>query len=225
MDIVGLGFKIVKQLKEAGLIKDVSDLYKLQKQDLLELEGFAEKKADNLLASIANSKSQSLERLITALGIHGVGEVVAGVLATSFGSLDNLSSTSLEELEEIPGIGPNIAQAIVDWFKRSSNQSLLGELKTSGVWPIHEVADPGSAGELPLHEKTFVITGKLDSYTRSEAKKLIQSLGGRVTGSVSSKTDFLLVGEDPGSKHEKALQLGINILSESEFDQFIDEIT
>jgi DNA ligase (NAD+) len=225
MDIVGLGIRIVEQLQSAGLIGNFSDLYKLKKDALLELEGFGDKKADNLLAAIEESKSQSLDRLITALGIRGVGEVVAGVLAGTFGNLDKLSRATLEDLEGIPGIGPNIAQAILDWFSRSGNQAVLRELRVVGVWPIRGVIGPVAADSLALSGKTFVITGTLDAYSRTQAKELIQSLGGKVAGSVSSKTDFVLIGEDPGSKYEKALQLGLVIISEEDFAAMLAENT
>jgi len=223
MDIVGLGFKIVEQLKNEGLITNVSDLYKLNKQDLVPLEGFADKKADNLLAAVENSKKQDLNRLITALGIRGVGEVVAGVLAERFGNLDKLLGVSFEELDAIPGIGPNIALAILDWFSMPGNINLLGELKQLGVWPIQKTSHPGENENLPLKGLSFVITGKLTNYSRTSAKELVQSLGGKVIGSVSSKTDYLLAGEDPGSKLGKAQELGIKIMTESDFKRFLDE--
>ncbi len=223
MDIVGLGIKIVEQLKSDGLIGNVSDLYKLEKETLLNLEGFGEKKADNLLAAIEESKTGSLERLITALGIRGVGEVVASVLAGTFGDLDKLGSASLVDLENIPGIGPNIAQGVLDWFTRSNNQNVLRDLKKSGVWPTQEIVNQANLEFLPFNEKSFVITGKLTGYSRSEAKELIQSRGGRVVGSVSSKTDYVLLGEDPGSKYDKAQQLDITILSEKDFNEMLAE--
>jgi DNA ligase (NAD+) len=217
MDIVGLGIKIVEQLAQEGLIHNVADLYKLAKQDLLGLEGFGEKKADNLLQAIDQSRNQPLERLITALGIRGVGEVVAADLAARFGSLDALGGSSLQELEDIPGIGPNIAQAILDWFSRSVNREVLEELKKSGVWPTHQPAGVGEAEDLPWSGMSFVLTGGLEGYTRSEAKAMIQKLGGKVVGSVSSKTDYVIVGHDPGSKLDQARQLGVRLLTEEEF--------
>jgi len=221
MDIVGLGIKIVEQLTRAGLVNNVSDLYQLRKEDLLGLEGFAEKKADNLLEAIQQSKEQPLARLITALGIRGVGEVVAGTLAEHFGSLDALRSTTLAELEEIPGIGPNTAQAILDWFDLEGNQELLEALKAQGVWPTEDPGSSQTEGPQPLQDKTFVLTGKLEGYTRGELKDLLSSLGARVTGSVSSKTDYLVVGENPGSKYDRAQELEIPILSEDELQQLL----
>ncbi len=223
MDIVGLGIKIVEQLANAGLINHVADLYSLNRADLLELEGFGEKKADNLLMSIEESKNQTLERLITALGIRGVGEVVSGTLVENYQDLDDLSNTTIEKLESIPGIGPNIAEAILDWFNRSTNQELLKNLKSSGVWPIVQAVDADD-DEHPLAGLVFVITGKLQGFSRDEMKKTIQSSGGKVTGSVSSKTNYLVVGEDPGSKKDKALELGVEILTEEELLTLITDL-
>ncbi len=216
MDIVGMGIKIVEQLAQEGLIRNVSDLYLLDKEDLLALEGFGEKKVSNLLDAINQSKSQPLARLITALGIRGVGEVVASTLAARFGSLDALQSATFDDLDNIAGIGPNITQAILDWFDLEGNQEILSSLKKSGIWPSAEVLHPEKRSKLPLEDKSFVLTGTLAGYTRNELKELLQSLGGRVVGSVSSKTDFLVLGENPGSKYDKAVQLGITILSEKD---------
>ena len=221
MDIVGLGIRIVEQLARSGLVKNVSDLYRLRKEDLLTLEGFADKKADNLLDAIQQSKDQPLARLITALGIRGVGEVVAGTLAARFGSLDALEASTHADLENIPGIGPNIAQAILDWFDLDGNQAVLKALKAQGVWPEArtDLSQPDQA-QL-LQGKVFVLTGKLEGYTRGALKELLTSLGGKVTGSVSSKTDYLVVGEDPGSKLIKAQELGIPILSEEDLEELL----
>jgi DNA ligase (NAD+) len=221
MDIVGMGIKIVEQLAQEELIRNVSDLYQLNREALIALEGFGEKKVDNLLDAIARSKSQPLNRLITALGIRGVGEVVARTLADRFGSLDALQKAQYEDLDDIDGIGPNIARAILDWFDIEGNQNILASLKSSGVWPTLEVIDPDQASTSPLDEKSFVLTGTLAAYTRSELKEILQSLGGKVIGSVSKKTDFIVVGENPGSKYTKALELGITILSESDIISMI----
>lgn len=223
MDIVGLGIKIVEQLVNAGLIEDVADLYALKREQLLELEGFAEKKAENLLTAIQESKQQTLSRLITALGIRGVGEVVAQDLAAHYRTLDELKEASGEELETIEGIGPNIAQTVVDWFDRPANQTVLEKLKKVGVWPEAEPPEKPDAPGAPLAGLTFVVTGTLSSYTRQEIKKRIQSLGGRVTGSVSGNTDYLLAGENPGSKADKAAQRGIPTLTEEAFETLVRE--
>ena len=215
MDIVGLGIKIVEQLVDAGLIQDVADLYILRKDQLLGLEGFADKKADNLLGAIADSRSRPLARLITALGIRGVGEVMAVDLARSFSNLDSLSRASLMDLQTIEGIGPNIAQALVDWFARSANQHLLEKLRELGVWP--QVGEISSGPEIPasLVDLTFVITGTLPVFSREEAKAFIEAHGGKVTDSISKKTDYLILGESPGSKLEKAQALGVPVLDEA----------
>ncbi|MCZ7554110.1 MAG: NAD-dependent DNA ligase LigA [Anaerolineales bacterium] len=215
MDIVGLGIKIVEQLVEAGLVKDAADLFSLKKQDLLRLEGFADKKADNLLESIEASKQQSLERLINALGIHGVGEVTAVDLAARFQDLDELSNATLAQLQEIEGIGPNIARAIVDWFERPANQNVLAKLKRAGVWPRAERAQGMSAGPLALEGLVFVVTGTLPSFSRDVVKAYIQKHGGKVTDSVSKKTSYLVAGEAAGSKLQKAQDLGVPVLDEA----------
>ncbi len=222
MDIVGLGIKIVEQLVEAGLVRDVADLYSLRREDLLKLEGFADKKADNLLQAIETSKTRPLSRLITALGIRGVGEVIAADLAKAFPDLDLLSRATLEDLQNVEGIGPNIAQAIVDWFSRPANQQVLQKLKAAGVWPREVLAEK----EKPrvLEGLTFVVTGTLSGFTRDEVKAYIESYGGKVTDSVSKKTSYLVVGENPGSKLEKARTLGVPIIDENGLRRLTGEI-
>lgn len=215
MDIVGLGIKIVEQLLSAGLVHDVADIYHIKIDDLLRLEGFADKKADNLISAIEASKNQSLARLINALGIRGVGEVGARDLAKSFHDLDRLSRASFEELQIVEGIGPNIAQAIVDWFDQKINQNVLSKLHSSGVWP--------QEGNIPINQSnvqtlagfTFVVTGTLAGFSREEVKDYIESRGGRASETVSKKTSYLVLGENPGSKYEKAKGLGIKILDEA----------
>lgn len=216
LDIVGFGIKIVEQLIEAGYIKDVADIYTITKDQLLELEGFAEKKADNLLQSIADSREKGLPQLLFALGIRGVGEVVANDLANAFGSLDALAKAKPADLEELEGIGPNIATAIVDWFAQKNNQKVLAKLKKAKMWPMQKVVDATAAADLPLAGKTFVITGTLPTFSRKDAKEFIQSHGGKVTGSVSKNTDYLLAGEKAGSKLDKAQDLGVAVLSEED---------
>ena len=216
MDIVGLGIRIVEQLVDADLVRDVADLYTLTKASLLELESFADKKADNILQAIAESRTRPLTRLIIALGIRGVGEVIASDLARNYPDLDKLSRSSLEELQLIEGIGPNIAQAIVDWFERPANQNLLMKLHSVGVWP--QMAAPSThqrVGGQSLAGRTFVITGSLPTMSREDAKALIESFGGKVTDSVSKKTDYLVLGENPGSKLAKAQSLGVSIINEA----------
>jgi DNA ligase (NAD+) len=222
MDITGLGIKIVEQLIESGLVKDVADLFTLNKEQLLKLEGFAEKKAENLLKSLeqakggalSGSKGQSLYRLIVALGIHGVGEVMAGDLSRTFGDLSALSKVSAEELQHIEGVGPNIAESIVDWFSQPANQKVLKKLKAAGVWPVMKKDEKKKKGA--LNGFTFVVTGTLAGFTRDGIKEYIEENGGKVTDSVSKKTSYLVLGENPGSKAEKAQSLGVKILDEIE---------
>ncbi len=215
MDIVGLGIKIVEQLIEAGLVRDVASLYTLKKDDLLNLEGFAEKKAVNLLNSIETSKQQPLERLVTALGIRGVGEVMAHDLSTVYHDLDQLSRVSSDELQQIEGVGPNIAQAIVDWFARPANLQLLERLRAAGVWPVVQAAAAKPAAGDALAGLTLVVTGTLPNYSRDGIKELIQQHGGKVTDSVSKKTSYLVAGEAAGSKLEKARDLNVPVLDEA----------
>jgi DNA ligase (NAD+) len=216
MDISGLGIKIVKQLIAAGLVRDVADLYTLTREQLLTLEGFADKKADNLLAAIADSKSRPLNRLIAALGIHGVGEVAAADLAKHFGNLDALAAAAPADLEVIAGFGPNTAASIVDWFARPANQNLVAKLKSAGVWPSADTAILDTRSSSTFSGMTFVVTGTLPTFSRDGVKEFIESHGGKVTDSVSKKTSYLVLGENPGSKHDKALTLGVPILSEDD---------
>ena len=165
MDIVGLGGKIVEQLAEVGLVKDVADLYRLKREDVLKLEGFKDKKADNLIDGIQRSKNQPLTRLIIGLGIRGVGEVAAADLADKFSDLNKLSQADSNQLQLMEGFGPNTADAIVDWFSRSANRALIEKLKRLGVWPV---ADRSATSEKRwyLDGKTFVITGTLPAFSR-----------------------------------------------------------
>jgi len=214
MDIVGLGIKIVEQLVAAGLVRDVADLYRLEREDLLKLEGFADKKADNLLQSIETSRQRPLPRLLSALGIRGVGEVVAVDLAVAFQDLDQLAAAPLETLQLVEGIGPNIAQAIVDWFARPANRQVLEKLRAAGVWPKAEARQVSAGTPQPFNGMTFVVTGTLTGFSREGAKEFIESLGGKVTDSISKKTSYLVLGENPGSKLAKAQSLGVPILDE-----------
>jgi DNA ligase (NAD+) len=214
MDILGLGIRIVEQLVQEGLVHDVADLYTLRREDLLKLEGFAEKKADNLLQAVAESRSRSLARLLTALGIRGVGEVSAADLASAFPDLDLLSRAGLDDLQTVEGIGPNIAQAIVDWFARPANRQVLEKLRSAGVWPRAEKPAARSEAEQPFAGLTFVVTGTLPTLSRDGAREYIQERGGKVTDSVSKKTSYLVLGEAPGSKLDKARELGVPVVDE-----------
>jgi len=214
MDIVGLGIRIVEQLIAEGLVRDVADLFTLEKEQLLALEGFAEKKAENLLDALEQAKGQSLNRTLNALGIRGVGEVMATDLARHYSDLDALSKATVDELQEIEGVGPNIAEAIVDWFSREQNVNLLKKLKAAGVWPISDQVTVGNEGPGALSGMTFVVTGTLANFTRDGIKEFIQSHGGKVVGSISKNTDYLVLGENPGSKLAKAQSLDVKIISE-----------
>jgi DNA ligase (NAD+) len=224
MDISGLGIKIVEQLIDEKLVRDVADLYLLKKEDLLKLEGFAEKKAQNLIEAIQQSRSQPLTRLITAIGIHGVGEVSARDLAAHFPSLDLLANATVDDLQTIDGVGPNIAEAIVDWFQRDRNRAVLVKLKSAGVWPValppSSVPGPSSAA---LAGMTFVVTGTLPTLNRDGVKEFIEQHGGKVTDSVSKKTSYLVLGEAPGSKYDKALSLGVKVIGEDELKKLCGE--
>lgn len=211
MDIEGLGIRIVEQLVGASLVRDVGDLYTLRAEKLLTLEGFAEKKAQNLIEAIAASRRQPLARLISALGIRGVGEVVAADLAAHFGTLDRLQSATDDDLQQVEGIGPNIAEAVVDWFARKPNRRVLEKLRKAEVWPTAQVRASGGR----LAGLTFVVTGTLPSLSREAAKALIVDNAGKVTDSVSKNTSYLVVGEAPGSKLEKAKALGVPTLDEA----------
>jgi DNA ligase (NAD+) len=216
MDMEGLGEKIVNQLIDAGLVADVADLYSITKEQLLELEGFADKKATNLLNTIASSKQQSLTRLVMALGIPGVGSTVAELLAQSFRSLDDLAAADADKLQTIEGIGPITAQSIIEWFSHEPNRELVAKLKAVGVRV--RAARPQAAptvGE-KLAGMTFVITGTLPTMSREEAAAFVKAHGGKVTDSVSKKTSYLVVGEDPGgTKYSKAQELGIEMIDEA----------
>jgi len=220
MDIVGMGIRIVEQLVAEGLVHDVADLYTLKGEDLLKLEGFAEKKVDNLLRSIEASKAQPLARVINALGIRGVGEVGAADLVRFYPDLDTLSRTTVAELMSIEGIGPNIARGIVDWFTRPVNRQVLEKLKAAGVWPSHKPSQRSETNQA-LAGLTFVITGTLPNYSREDLKALIEAHGGKVTDSISKKTSYLVVGENPGSKLDKARSLGVPQIDEDGLNRLI----
>jgi DNA ligase (NAD+) len=222
MDIEGLGEKIVVQLVQAGLVKDVADIYSLTKDDLLKLEGFANKKADNLIAAIEASRQQTFGRVIIALGIRGVGEVMANDLARHFMDLDELQKAQLHDLRRIAGIGPNIAESILDWFANAANQKVLKKLCAAVVWPKRQSVTENALPQT-LAGKTFVVTGTLIGFSREKVKEFIQSHGGKVTDSVSKSTDYLVVGEDSGSKVDKAKELGVKLLSEGQLTKLASE--
>jgi DNA ligase (NAD+) len=221
MDIEGLGDKIVSQLLDAGLIRDPADLYGITKEQLLDLERFAEKSADNLVAAITRSKHPPLERLLFALGIRHVGEYVAKILSRKFGSVGKIEAASQEELTAIEGIGPTIAESIYRFFHEPHNLKILRKLEQAGVRPVVEKHATSTA----LAGKTFVFTGSLKGFSREKAKEIVEFHGAAATSSVSKKTDYVVAGEDPGSKYDKATSLGVAILDEEGFLKLIGEAT
>ena len=215
MDIEGFGIKIGEQLVKEGFIKDIADIYFLDRNQLLALEGFADKKVDNLLAAIEASKEQPFERFLTVLGIRYVGGVVAGLVVAAFPSIDALQRATQADLEAIEGIGPRIAESIVAWFSRAPNQTLIDKFRQAGVTLQAAVKPDGESPPQTLAGYTFVITGTLPSWSRDEAKIFIEQHGGKVTGSVSGKTNYLVAGERAGSKLDQAQALGVPILDEA----------
>jgi DNA ligase (NAD+) len=220
MDITGLGEQIVAQLVQSGLVRSLPDLYRLTKEQLLTLDKFGDKKAENLLAAIQASKSQSLQRLIIGLGIKGIGEVAARKLAQKYGNLDAISQAGFDELQQVEGVGPNLAESIYEWFQLESNQQVLSQLTEIGLWPV-EISSK-AAEKLPLTGFTFVVTGTLEGFSREGISEFILANGGKVSGSVSSKTSYLVLGADPGSKYDKARQLGVPIISEQKLRDLAD---
>lgn len=220
MDIDGLGDKLIEQLVDEGLIHNIADIYILDKISILNLERMAEKSAENLLASINNSKQTSLAKFIFALGIREVGETTALTLANYFGKLDAVINAKEEDLISIPDIGPVVVKSIQLFFGDKHNINIIKKIQKAGVfWPDVELVDKQKQS---LAGKTFVITGTLSKFSRQDAKSELQARGAKVTGSVSKNTDFLLYGENPGSKYDKALSLGVSVLDEAMFEQLID---
>ena len=225
MDIEGLGDVIVHELLERGLVKDVSDLYRLRFEDLKPVFAPKAKKEESLgatalLAGIEASRQRELRRLLFALGIRHVGDRAAALLARHFGNLDRLGEASVEEIDDIYEIGPTVAQSVHDWFHTSSNQQLLARLRDAGVWPqeaAHAERSDTFAG------KQFVLTGGLETMTRDEAKAAIEARGGRVTSSVSKKTTYVVAGRDPGSKLDKAKELGVKHVDEEGFRGLLEK--
>ncbi|PTL35597.1 DNA ligase (NAD(+)) LigA [Candidatus Methylomirabilis limnetica] len=218
MDIEHLGEAVAEQLVDRKLVRELADLYQLDVATLAELERLAEKSATNLYNAIHGSKGRGLSRLLFALGIRYVGEHVATILAQHYGSMDRLEQAPEEELAEIYGIGPRIAQSVALYFRQPENRRQIEQLRGVGVSMKEEGV---TAGPRPLAGKTFVLTGGLESLTRDEAKELIVRAGGRLTSSVSKKTDYVVVGKDPGSKHDDATRLGVTTLDEAGFKKLI----
>ena len=217
MDIEGLGVKLTDQLVDKGLVKDVADLYYINKENLIALERMADKSAQNIIDAIEKSKTKPLSKFLYALGIRHVGETTAEDLARQFPRLDDFFGLSEEDLMEVEGIGPDVAASVHQFFGDQKNKESIELLKKAGV----KVIEPKVKEKGKLSGKTFVFTGTLKTYGRDEVRNLIESLGGMTASSVSKKVDYVVVGEDPGSKFDRAKELGINILTEEEFKKMI----
>jgi DNA ligase (NAD+) len=217
MNIDGLGDALVTQLTDRKLVKNVADIYKLTKENLLSLERMGDKSAQNVLDEINSSKKLPLERVIYGLGIRMVGERTAQFLAEHFGSMDALMNAGEEELQEVNEVGPRIAQSIVEFFQEPKNRALVEQLREAGLTLTGKKKERGTA----LAGKTFVLTGTLPHLTRDEAKKMIEDAGGRVSGSVSKKTDFVVAGDEAGSKLDKAKELGVKVIGEKEMQELL----
>jgi DNA ligase (NAD+) len=217
MDIEGMGEKLVDQLGESGLVHSIADLYRLSREQLIALERMGEKSADNLLSELERSKTPELDRLLYALGIREVGEVTAHSLAKFFGTMEKIAAASEEDLTEVPDVGPIVAGHVHAFFQEAHNNEIIAALERAGLrWKAVEVNE----GEQPLAGQTWVLTGAL-GMPRARAKNLLESLGARVSGSVSAKTTVVLAGEAAGSKLRKAESLGIEVADEDQFRELI----
>jgi len=217
MNIDGMGDALVTQLTERGTVKDVADIYKLTKDKLLSLERMGDKSAENVLREIENSKKLPLERVIYGLGIRFVGERTAEFLAEHFGNIEDLVKAGEEELQQVEEVGPRIAKSIVEFFAEPKNRELVDELRAAGLTLNGKKKERGTK----LAGKTFVLTGTLANYSRDEAKKMIEDAGGKVTGSVSKKTDYVVAGSDAGSKLDKAKELGVEVIDYKRMEQLV----
>jgi DNA ligase (NAD+) len=218
MDIEGMGEAVVRQLVQLKLVKTFADIYTLREADLLKLELFKDKKADNLLRAIEKSKAQSLERLIYGLGIRHVGEKAAYVLAKTFKIMEKLALATIEDLEKIPEIGPVIAESVLNYFSLPQTRKLIQDLKGAGL-NFKEVFAQSEA--IALSGKTVVFTGTLKGFTRPQAEELLRRLGVNVSSSVSKNTDFVIAGENAGAKLTRARKLGVKIIDEEKFKEMI----
>ena len=223
MDIDGLGERWCRILIDQGLVTDISGLYYLKKEQLLELDRMGDKLATKIMTNIEESRERPLPRLLFALGILHVGSEIAESLAQSHGDLRSLSKASQEDLTQIAGIGPKIAESVVAYFNVDANRRVIERLAAAGVDPSHEIQSPGEAEQLPFHGLTFVITGTLSALSRREGEARIKALGGGVTSSVTGKTDYLVTGESPGSKLSTAQRLETPVLDESQFLAMLEE--
>lgn len=220
MDIDQLGDSLIEQVVDTGMVKNFADLYKLEKSQLTQLERMGNKSAENVIKSIESSKTRPLWRFLTALGIRHIGGQSARILANHFKSLDNIMEASLSELENIDQVGPKMAESVYDYFRNEENRKVINQMLAAGVSP--EKPEPEKqAGK--LEDKTIVVTGTLENFTRQQAKEAIQNSGGKASSSVSRNTDFVLAGANPGSKLDKAKQLGVQVINEQEFTNLIQE--
>jgi DNA ligase (NAD+) len=217
MNIDGMGDVLVSQLTDQGFVKDVADIYKITKPKLLSLERMGDKSAENILREIENSKKLPLERVIFGLGIRFVGERTAQFLAEHFGDIDALMNAGEEQLQQVEEVGPRIASSILEFFSEPRNRELVEELRSAGLTMKGKKKERGTK----LAGKIFVLTGTLGHYSRDEAKKMIEDAGGKVTGSVSKKTDYVVAGTEAGSKLDKAKELGIRVISEEEMKSLL----
>ena len=223
MNITGFGDAIIEDFYNRGYLKSVIDFYHLDKykDELMELEGFGSKSIRKLLDEIEKSKDNSLERLLFGLSIRHVGEKTADILASHYKNIDSLMNSNFEELSNIRDIGPTIAKSVVSYFSSSENISLISNLKEVGVNTVYLKGVTSS--DTLFSGKTFVLTGSLDNFTRDEAKKRIEALGGKVSSSVSKKTNYVVAGDEAGSKLTKAKDLGVSILNEEEFIKMLSK--
>jgi DNA ligase (NAD+) len=213
MDIRGLGAERIRQLLEAGLVKDVSDLYRVTPAQLVQLERFAKLSAEQLVRAIEDSKARPLSCLLFGLGVRHVGKTVAVLLARHFGTMERLAASDQEAISAVPGVGPAIAEAVTDWFGNRDNRNLVTRLGALGL----QFSEPDAVEQDGvLNGKTYVLTGSMETMTRDEARHHIERAGGRVVGGVTGRTDTLVAGRDPGSKLDAAKQRGIEIIDEAE---------
>ncbi len=217
MNIDGMGDALVNQLTDRGMVKDIADIYKLTKEKLLSLERMGDKSAANILREIENSKNLPLERVVYGLGIRFVGERTAQFLAEHFGNISALEKANEEELQQVEEVGPRIAKSIIEFFAEPQNRKLVDELRDAGLKMTGKKKERGTK----LAGKTFVLTGTLANYSRDQAKKLIEDAGGKVAGSVSKKTDYVVAGSDAGSKLDKARELEVAVLDEKAMEDLL----
>jgi DNA ligase (NAD+) len=221
MDIEGLGYNIIDKFTELGYLHDVTDIYRLEEHEekLKKLEGFGEKSIDNILSSIEKSKERPFEKVLFAIGIRHVGDRTARILTKHFTNIEDLKNASKEDIESIHEIGPKIAESVYDFFRNEANLELVHKLRKAGL--KFETSGKQKKGSIKFEGFTFVLTGTLENYKREEAKEIIESLGGKVSSSVSKKTDYVLAGEEAGSKLDKAKELGVKVIDEKEFEKMV----